>query len=378
MSFTRPVLAVLLLGAAMTPLPSSAQTNSQTVPALPNQCRLVENRADGVLVAECQVNEGLRASAIRPAECRSSIGLRIGVLSCTGTTALEGPLRTSSTEGRLGDLLATVLGTPRAASIDTSWSDTLRPANELRTAPESRIAAALANRTLSTANAAILRREHQTLITLETRYAADGRFTLDEHAELEERYAALNQRIESLATGTATAANTTAAVWQPLADRRADFDDRLLSALDARVITLAEANRLRTDWNSLAQLETSYGQNGLDTRETADLEARLNALEARLGRFGRSITPATPEKVSVQGPNDWTQLKNRIDTGERENGFTRAQLERLRTELDDLSRLDAAWRRLNRNRLTAEQQTYIDRRHAELSARIEQMQQRRR
>jgi hypothetical protein len=366
------LLAVgLLLATSQAPLPASAQTSNS--PALPSQCRLIENRTDGVLVGECQVSDGLRASALRPAECRTSISLRNGVLSCTGTTTLEGPLRVTSTEGRLGDLLATVLGTQRATGIDTSWSDTLRPAGDYRTAPERRIAEAVAARTLTSANAASLRRDHQALITLDTRHAADGRYTLDEHAELEDRYAALNTRIDSLLTAAPALVADTG--WEPLANRRADFDDRLLSALDARVITLAEANRLRTDWAALVQLESDYGRNGLDAREVTDLETRLNGLETRLGRFGKPLTPAT---VSVKGAEDWARLEARIAAGERDGSLNRAQLERLRTEQEDLRRLDDAWRRLNRNRLTSEQQAYLDRRHAELSARIDQMEQRRR
>lgn len=365
MSFTRPFAAGLLLIAAQVPLPAQAQTAS--APTLPGQCRLIENRADGVLVAECQGTEGLRASAIHPAECRTGLSMRSGVLACTGTIALEGPLRgAGSTEGRIGDLLATVLGTTRPGSIDTSWSEGFLPASARRMAPETRIAEALAARTLSTANAATLRREHQSLIALETRHAADGRYTLAEYSELENATTALNERIDGMLSAAPAPAATG---WQTLASRRADFDSRRLQAIDAGAITSAESARLRTDWQALETLETSYSQNGLDARERADLESRLNGLETRLGRFGKPLAAAA---VSVAGAADWAALETRIAGGEGNRTLNRMQSERLRTELEDLRRLDDAWRRLGRNRLTAEQQAYLDRRHGELSGRIDQ------
>lgn len=129
---------------------------------LPNQCRLIENRSDGVVIAECLSAQGERASAIRPTECRASLSNRDGVLACTGSTALMGPLRTVTAEGRIGDLLANVLGAPRLnTATDTSWADNFRPSEERRTMPETRIAKALSARQITAAEATALRRTHR-------------------------------------------------------------------------------------------------------------------------------------------------------------------------------------------------------------------------
>jgi len=352
------LLALLLSTAA------AAQT-------LPNQCRLIENRSNGVIIAECSTAQGERSSAIRPTECRASLSSRDGVLSCAGSTALVGPVRTTTTEGRIGDLLANVLGAPRPnMTSDTSWADNFRPSEDRRIVPETRIAEALKARTITAAEAATLRRAHKELIALDSRYAADGRFTPEEYADLEERTTKLGTEIDAAIATRDIAANPD---WASLASRRTDFDNRLFAALDARVINLAEANRLRADWASLVNVEASYERGGLDTREIADLQSRLNGLETRLGRFG---TPT--DSRNVKSAQSWADLTTLVSERERDRSLGRFQIERLRTELGDLTRLDAAWRQLDRGRLTSEQQAYLDQRHADITGQLEDAQRRRR
>ncbi len=289
------LFAVLLAGGASGAMAQTNTSNTQ----LPRECRMIEQRQDGTVVAECSTQGGERASAIRINECRSNLSVRDGVLACSGTTATVGPLRTGTQQTGIGGLLASVLGTQQPSDAqNTDWVDAAR-----QTQP--------------------------------------------------------GQNYQNGGYGQSGG-------WQPMEAGRADFERRLSEARNARVISLAESTRLRSDWQTLARLEAQYRRNGLDARETADLDTRMQAIERRLGRFG--------QQGQTQVAGNWAQLETRIDAGERNRSLNANQLERLRTEHGDLVRLDAAWRRAG---LGANEQAYLTRRQGELAARIEQMERRR-
>jgi len=349
---------------------------------VPGECRIIESRADGMVVAECPTARGQQASAIRPAECRSTLTARDGVLSCTGTTAIVGPLRDNAqNQGPLGAFLSSVLGVPQAeqAEMDMEWSRGSQPLGQRRADLDARIEAGRRDGSLSSTEAATLRRDHDALVRLEAQYAADGRLTDAERLDLTSRYATLSDRVgdqrrdsQGYDVGAATGP------WQPMTERTNDFESRVTAARNAGEINNAQANQLRTDWQGLMRLEADYRRNGIDARETADLNNRMAAMETRLGRFGQSAQAQAAQAATYQGVASWTAIESRISVGERNGRLTRAQTERLRTEHGDLMRLDAAWRRdgqgrADRRQLSAAEQAYIVKRHGEISQRIEQM-----
>lgn len=352
---------------------ASSGALAQTSVSIPNECRLVENRADGMIVAECPVQANsrttdFRASAIRANECRSSISARDGVLACNGTTAIVGPLRTSTQQTGIGGFLASVLGAPQPAqeAMDMEWSQGSQPLGQRRADITARIDAGSRDGSLTRAEADAIRRDHDALIRLEAQYAADGQFSTNERTDLATRYAALSTRLGEQRRDDQgyDVGGTMNQAWQPLTERSADFERRVTAARSARAITLAESNRLRSEWQNLMRLEAQYRSNGIDVRESADLDARRMGLERRLGRFA--------DQTEVT--NSWTLLETRINTAENNRSLNRNQLARLRDQHGDLVRLDAAWRRIG---MGTTEQAYLTRRNAELTAQLEQMQRQR-
>ena len=67
-------------------------------------------------------------------------------------------------------------------------------------------------------------------------------------------------------------------------------------------------------------------------------------------------------------PQDrWAGIERRIAAGERSGAIDTFEAVRLRTELSDLTRLDAAY---STNGLNADERDYLTRRFGELSARV--------
>lgn len=84
----------------------------------------------------------------------------------------------------------------------------------------------------------------------------------------------------TLATAVPTAAS--AAPWQNINQRQASLDGRIDQGIRSGALTRPEAARLRSDFASLARLESNYRRGGLNVRERADLDRRFNALSARI------------------------------------------------------------------------------------------------
>ncbi len=122
----------------------------------------------------------------------------------------------------------------------------------------------------------------------------------------------------------------------------------------ARTLTRTEATRLRADYAAIVQAEAGFQRDGLSIREREDIEARLDALDARL-----------PGGAPGYG-GGWQQSpRDRLAAIERAlPSLGRGEAaDRVRVQLDDLTRLEAAYARLN---ASAEERSYLDRRIAEL------------
>jgi len=233
-----------------------------------------------------------------------------------------------------GRVLEAILGTlfgQGQTTLDSEWSRGRRPLYNQRTQFEARVDAGSRDGSLNRRQAERLRGDYADLVTLETRYAADGRFTTAERTELNDRYRDLTRRLDELADDDNGGGY---GGWEPLYGQTAAFDARVAAALRARDITRTESTRLRTDFQALVRLEAQYERDGLDSRERQDLEARYADLNRRVGD---DYMPGNNGGGYGNDPRA-AQIEARITAGERSGAISRTEASRLRTELADLSR----------------------------------------
>jgi Spy/CpxP family protein refolding chaperone len=280
------------------------------------------------------------------------------VLALTGAAALAltagaaAAQTTSSTPQRnpIADIFGALFGDRAGVttSIESQWAAGQTPLANQRAQFESRIDSEVTAGSLSQATGARLKADYYELVQLEARYGADRRFTTAERTTLADRYGELTQVLADRAYADAGPVTTDVAAGQ------AAFNARVDAALAARRITRAEARRLKSDYAAVANVEAGYVRDGaLSTAELADLDTRLDALDARLGDTAyAALTPR--QRLDAIGR---ALASNRLST------TARAQLQ---VEYEDLARLEAAYGRLNE---TADEQAYLDRRLAELETR---------
>lgn len=333
-------LALSTAGAAQAQTPYSSYSQTRDLPA---SCRNVQQLENGYVSAECQADGGWRWSSLRPVDCRSSISNRDGVLTCTGARATVGALYpddggyggqtpgpAQQPGGVLGALFGAVFGNAfgNDRQIEEDYSQGRRPLGERRVALEARIDAGVRDGSISRAEATRLRADYDALVRLETRYAADGRMTTTERADLRDRYRALSQRVGDARDG---AGYDDDYGWRPLSEQRAAFAARVDVALRDRRISRTEATRLRADFDALARVETDYRRDGLSDRERQDLTTRLADLDRRVGDLvdegdGYDVDPRA------------AQIEAGIAAGVRSGSIGRTEATRLREELRDLTR----------------------------------------
>jgi hypothetical protein len=250
-------------------------------------------------------------------------------------------------ESIFGALFGDRLGA--TTSIEAQWAAGQTPLANQQAQFESRIDTEVRSGALNQATAARLKSDYVALVQLESRYGADRRFTTAERTELADRYGALTQVLADRAYADAGSTTTT-----EVADGRAEFDRRVDAALAARRITRTEARRLKTDYAAVARVETGYLRDGvISGSERADLDTRLDALDVRVG--DATYAALTP--------------RARLDAIGRalsSSGLSSSARAQLQVEHEDLSRLEAAYARLN---ASTEERAYLERRLAELEAR---------
>lgn len=255
----------------------------------------------------------------------------------------------------VGALLGALFGAPATATqtLENGWSRGARPLSERRANLDARIDAGVRNGSLTRREADQLRDEYNELVRIEANYAADGRLTAQEQSDLSDRYEALSRSVREEVQDEDDGDRR----WRPLAERRANFETRIGAALDDRSINRTEAARLRTDFQALVQLETTYSRNGLDTREIADLRARYQDLRARLS-----------DDDGMAGQQDrWAGIERRIAQGQRSGAINALEAVRMRAELGDLVRLEAAYAS---GGMTADERDYLARRFFEVNGRL--------
>lgn len=70
--------------------------------------------------------------------------------------------------------------------------------------------------------------------------------------------------------------------WQSINQRQVQLDRRIDQGLRNGSLSRREASRLRSEFNSLARLESNYRRGGLSGWERADLDRRFDRLEAQV------------------------------------------------------------------------------------------------
>ncbi len=236
-------------------------------------------------------------------------------------------------------------------SIEAQWAAGQTPLANQRVQFESRVDSEVGTGALSQATGTRLKADYYELVQLEARYGADRRFTTAERTTLADRYGDLTQVLAERAyadAGTVTTAE--------VAEGQAEFDSRVNAAVSARRITRTQGRRLKSDYAALAEVEASYLRDRvLSPAERADLDARLDALDVRVGDTTYAAAPPTPRA-----------RLDAIGRALQSVSLSRADRAQLQVEYEDLSRLEAAYARLNES---ADEQAYLTSRLAQLEAR---------
>ena len=78
--------------------------------------------------------------------------------------------------------------------------------------------------------------------------------------------------------------SASAATWQTMNQRNANFEQRINQGIRQGDLTRAEAQRLRTEFRNLVRLENRYriSDHRLTAGERADLDSRYTALSTRI------------------------------------------------------------------------------------------------
>ncbi len=264
-----------------------------------------------------------------------------------GATAV--PAAAQVTRNPIETILGAIFGdrVGNGNSLDAQWAAGQTPLGNQQYQFESRVDQEVRAGRVSQSASLRMKADYSDLVALEARYASDGRFTTAERQDLINRYTALTQVLQQ---GDYNDGQTTVAT---AADGRAEFDRRVDAAVVARRLTRAAATRLKADYAAVVTLEANYLRDGrLTAAERDDLDARLDALDGRVGDVAYVQTP-----------------QQRLDTIARalpSSGLTRLAQNQLLVEHGDLTRLAAAYARIS---VTAEEQAYLDRRLADLELR---------
>ncbi len=201
-----------------------------------------------------------------------------------------------------------------------------------------------------------LHRIYYDLVQLEARYGADRRFTTQEREDLADRYGRLTQVIADGGYGDDAGSD----IGISITDGQAEFNQRVDASVNARRITRVAGARLKTDYANLVRTEANYLRDGRITdQERDDLYTRLEALDARVGDMASTGGGSTPAMTP----------RSRLDAIARalpSSGLSASAQAQLRVEHEDLTRLEAAYARLN---ASADDRAYLDQRLTDLETR---------
>jgi hypothetical protein len=292
---------------------------------------------------------------------------RAFLATTTAALLLSVAANAQTQQAQQGDILQQMLGamfgtSPQASdqTLESDWNQGRRPFGQRREQLDARIDAAVRDGSISRNEAEQMRREYDDIVRLEEQYSADGNVSPQQRQDLRARYRALSQRVGTDTYGqgygqTGYQAYGQDGGWMPLSSRSGDFEQRINTGLRNRTLTQSEANRLRSDWRNLAQVESSYQRGGIDARQQADLWARYYAIDSRM--------PGSTAAWSQRDPQRWNRFESRLVAAERNGRIDRDMAVMVRAQLSDLARLDAVYGAGGYN---TDQRTYLSRRYADM------------
>lgn len=249
-----------------------------------------------------------------------------------------------------GQILQQLLGGQTSGTADAEWSRGQRPLASQQATFDSRLDAQVRSGSIPSYSGDRIRADYDALVRQEASYARDGRFTTQERQDLTRRYNALTLAVEQGGYGDDLGG------YSSVADGRRDFEARVDAAVGARRLTRTEATRLRNDYHALVQIEAGYRRDGLTTRERANIETRLDALDARVGDTGYGN--GSNSGGYAPSPRDrLTAIERALPS------LSRSQRDAARVPLEDLTRLEAAY---SRTPPSPDDRAYLDRRLGEL------------
>lgn len=263
--------------------------------------------------------------------------------------------QSTTQQDRVGAILGTLFGDRLgvSTSIEGQWAAGRKPLATQRTQFHTRIDADVRSARLTERNGTRVKAEYDELVALEARYGADGRFTTQERTELGDRYGALTQAL----TDGGYADDDDVADRLSVAEGRAEFEQRVDASVSARRLSRTQATQLKRDYAALIQVEATYARDGVSDREREDLDARLDALDARVGDTAFGGGPVVLDNR--------TRLSN-IDSALRTSGLSALLQAQVRVEAGDLMRLDAAYARATPS---SDDRSYLERRIVDLETR---------
>ncbi len=149
-----------------------------------------------------------------------------------------------------------------------------------------------------------------------------------------------------------------------LGSQQATFNTRLDAQVRAGTLQSWSADRIRTDYDALVQLEARYAQDGrFTTQERQDLTSRYNALTAALENGGYGDDVGGYQSVS----DGRIAFERRVDAAVNARRLTRTEATRLRSDYAALIRTEADYQR---GGLTARERQDIETRLDALDARV--------
>lgn len=174
------------------------------------------------------------------------------------------------------------------------------------------------------------------------------------------------QILQNLLGGQTT--GTVDAEWsrgrRALAAQQATFNTRLTAQVRSGALQQYSADRIRSDYDALVQLEARYGQDGrFTTQERQDLTARYDALTRALDDGGYGDDVGGYQSVA----DGQREFDARIDAAVRDRRLSRTDATRLRTDYAALIRTEAQYQQ---GGLTARERQDIETRLDALDARI--------
>ncbi|MEQ7155073.1 hypothetical protein [Brevundimonas aurifodinae] len=261
------------------------------------------------------------------------------------------PYGQSQTSGQevFGQILQNLFGGQTTGTVDAEWSRGRRALGGQQATFNARLDAQVRSGALQSWSADRIRTDYDALVRLEADYARDGRFTTQERQDLTARYDALTRALDDGGYGDDIGG------YQSVADGRAEFERRIDAAVSARRLSRTDATRLRADYAALIRVEADYQRGGLTLSERQDIETRLDALDARVGDVGYGNNNGGWQ----QSPRDrLAAIERAIASLNRD-----ARADRVRVQLEDLTRLEAAYSRAS---ASADDRAYLDRRIGEL------------